>query len=65
VFDVRRTPGASSKSYLVFKSSAALYVQKMMPDGIVFVLTSSNERGGTWVMRLLIGPFAFPFVFGF
>ncbi len=45
IFDVRLTPGASS-NYSVFKVPATLYVQKMMPDGIAFVLTSSNERGG-------------------
>ncbi len=37
--------GASS-NYPVFKGPSTLYLEKMMPDGIAFVLTSSNERGG-------------------
>jgi uncharacterized UPF0146 family protein len=35
----------ASSNYPVFKGPATLYVLRMMPDGIAFVLTSSNEHG--------------------
>ena len=37
---------SASSNYPVFKGPATLYVLKMTPDGIAFVLTSSNVRGG-------------------
>jgi hypothetical protein len=36
----------ASSNYPVFKGPIALYTLRMMPDGIAFVLTSSNERAG-------------------
>jgi hypothetical protein len=36
----------AAKNYPIFNGPATLEVLRMMPDGIAFVLTSSNERGG-------------------
>ena len=36
----------ASSNYPVFKGPATLYALRMTPDGIAFVLTNSNERGG-------------------
>jgi hypothetical protein len=40
-----RPARAVQPPYAVFKGPAALYVVRMTPDGIAFVLTSSNARG--------------------
>jgi len=40
------TDDVASSNYPVFKGPATLYLLRMMPDGIAFVLTSSNERAG-------------------
>ena len=36
----------ASSNYPVFKGPVTSYTLRMMPDGIAFVLTSSNERAG-------------------
>ena len=40
------TDHVASSNYPAFKGPATLYALRMTPDGMAFVLTSSNERAG-------------------